>query len=75
MLLLSRHIHTYIHTYIHIQDGNTALNVAAFKGHTQVVEVLLNAGASADIPNMVRDIHIYTHIHTWSQCKHSQYGA
>ena len=36
-----------------IQDGLTALARAAYKGHEQVVDVLLKAGAKPDIQDKV----------------------
>ena len=36
-----------------MQDGMTALAWAAYDGHTQIVDILLNAGASPDIQNQV----------------------
>ena len=35
------------------QDGRTALYQASFNGHSQVVELLTNAGAVVDIQNEV----------------------
>ena len=37
-----------------IQDGETALKVASFKGHQKVVELLLRAGANSDLQNKVK---------------------
>ena len=36
-----------------LKEGNTALILAAAKGHQSMVEVLVNAGASLDIQNEV----------------------
>ena len=36
-----------------MQDGITALALAAYHGHTQVVHILLNVGASPDIQTQV----------------------
>ena len=36
-----------------LQDGNTPLIAAIQEGHKDIVEVLLNHGAEADLPNMV----------------------
>ena len=38
-----------------IQDGWTVLARAAYKGHEQVVEVLLKAGAKLDVQDKVRE--------------------
>ena len=35
------------------QDGNSALNIAARKGRTEVVSLLLEAGANIDLQNKV----------------------
>jgi ankyrin repeat protein len=37
-----------------LQDGSTALALAAHNGHTEVVEQLLAAGAAVDAVNKVR---------------------
>jgi hypothetical protein len=37
-----------------MQDGYTALALTSYNGHTQVVHVLLNAGASPDIQGQVK---------------------
>jgi hypothetical protein len=39
-----------------MQDGWTALALAAYHGHTQIVHILLNAGASPDIQGQVHCI-------------------
>jgi ankyrin repeat protein len=36
-----------------MQDGWAALALAAYHGHTQIVHILLNAGASPDIQGQV----------------------
>jgi hypothetical protein len=36
-----------------MQDGWTALALAAYHGHTQIVHILLNAGASPDVQGQV----------------------
>jgi ankyrin repeat protein len=36
-----------------MQGGRTALAWAAYQGHTQIVHILLNAGASPDIQDQV----------------------
>lgn len=35
----------------HDDDGETALNFAAIRGHTEVAEALIEGGASIDIPD------------------------
>ena len=42
-----------LHLYLISQDGCTALCAASFKGHSQVVELLTNAGAVVDIQEEV----------------------
>jgi hypothetical protein len=37
-----------------LQDGSTPLHFAAWKGHTEVVGQLLDAGADMDIADMVK---------------------
>ena len=44
------------HALIDIQDQWSALLLATRHGHTKVVEVLLNAGASMTVSNKVRAI-------------------
>ena len=39
-----------------MQDGFTSLYVASQSGHTSVVSLLLNEGATVDLPNKVRMI-------------------
>lgn len=38
--------------YIH-QDGKTCLHVAVWRGHEEVVELLVKAGADVNIPDSV----------------------
>ena len=40
-------------TYLTIQDGQTALEQASIKGHHNVVEFLLGAGANPDLQDKV----------------------
>ena len=40
-------------TYPTIQDGQTALEQASIKGHHNVVEILLGAGANPDLQDKV----------------------
>ena len=40
-------------TYPIVQDGQTALRQASIKGHHNVVELLLGAGASPDLQDKV----------------------
>ena len=59
------HTHTSTHTHTHscfpsraaccLQDGDTALHRAAFKGHMQVVTALLAAGADINLQSKVRN--------------------
>ena len=43
-----------VHLYSLPKDGWTALRVACFGGHTQVAELLLQAGASVEQETKVR---------------------
>ena len=36
-----------------LQEGNTPLHYAAYKGHGEVVDTLVNAGATVDVINNV----------------------
>ena len=42
----------------HIQDGDTALLVAARKGRTEIISLLLEAGASTDLQDKVNTAQI-----------------
>ena len=47
--LLSIFFYSYIYIYIYIQDGWTALIYAAWKGHSDIVEILLRNKADINI--------------------------
>lgn len=40
--------------FCHLQDGKTALHVAAMNGHEEVVDVLLRAGARAVVDQQMK---------------------
>ena len=48
--------HAVAITHFTIQNGETALDQASFKGHHKVVELLLGAGANPDIQNKVKTV-------------------
>ena len=48
--------HVVALTHSTIQNGDTALDQASFRGHHKVVELLLGAGANPDIQDKVRTV-------------------
>ena len=52
VILVPSHLIALTHSII--QDGETALEAASFKGHYKVVELLLGTGANPDLQNKVR---------------------
>ena len=48
-----------LHMSVITQDGESALMMAARKGMTEVVSLLLEAGANTDLPNKV---HVGVHV-------------
>ena len=50
-------IYVYIFIFILIEQGQTALISASFKGHTETVKLLLEKGADVDIKN--KDVGYY----------------
>ena len=49
---------------IHIQDGETALYIASWKGHMEVVQLLLQKHADVSISKMVYYNTLYNFPHT-----------
>ena len=45
-----------------VQDGETALEQASFKGHQKVVELLLRAGANPDLQDKVKVEHAHANL-------------
>ena len=43
------HIHMYANTHAYIQDGYTAIDIAASKGHEDVVQLLLDPNGDPDL--------------------------
>ena len=54
---------TEIHLTVNCQDGQTALMTAALNGHSNVVETLLQHGASVDVQDVVSALsHVTTYV-------------
>ena len=49
------YLHTHTHTHTHTQDGFFPLFDASQEGHDGIVEMLLQAGATVDLQNKVKD--------------------
>jgi len=43
------------HTHAHTQGGSFPLEIASSKGHDEIVEMLLQAGATVDLQEKVED--------------------
>ena len=49
--------------FSHIQDGGaTALRIASFSGHTEVVELLISRGATVDYQDKVHEAAVNSHV-------------
>ena len=44
-----------LHTFLSMQDGTTAISYAAMKGHSDVVQLLIQSNADVDLPDKVID--------------------
>ena len=48
--------------FSYIQNGSTALRIASFKGHTEVVELLISRGATVDYQDKVHEPVVNSHV-------------
>ena len=49
------HTHAHTHTTMCTQDGTSPLYIASQNGHDRIVEMLLQAGATVDLQDKVKD--------------------
>lgn len=50
---VSMYVYVYTKLFVLIQDGNSALMMAAREGHTAVVVELIKGGVNLDLQNVV----------------------
>ena len=52
------HTHTHTHNTLCTQKGYSPLHIASQEGHDQVVEILLQAGATVDLQKKVENFYL-----------------
>ena len=58
------HAHNTTHTTMCIQDGHCPLHFASLEGHDKTVKILLQAGATVDLPDKVESYYSLL----WENC-------
>ena len=53
-MFIGPNVHIIIFSYLHVQDKSTPLMIACHNGHVDVVNVLLQHGASVHLQNKVK---------------------
>ena len=64
--MFGKHVHVHVSVIdliTSLQDGYTAIVVAAFYGRTEVVKVLVQKNADINFQNKVHYLHVHVHVY------------